>query len=134
MGLCERRAVAQITQAAANQAFAVAAPALACIGVCFQGRIFSDRQLSISPLVTCFGQAPTDQDARLPTAETGARRRPLRRGFGVGRADPLMSLEVEQYMEREGHRKYEAHRPVGGFREGPLNLCVWSVLAFGWLP
>lgn len=28
-------------------------------------------------------------------------------GFGVGRADPLMSLEVEQYMEREGHRKYE---------------------------
>ena len=108
MGLCERRAVAQITQAAANQAFAVAAPALAGIGVCFQGRIFSDRQLSISPLVTCFGQAPTDQDARLPTAE--------------------------QYMEREGHRKYEAHRPVGGFREGPLNLCVWSVLAFGWLP
>eukprot|EP00913_Durusdinium_trenchii_P014996 g14066.t1 len=31
----------------------------------------------------------------------------LEDSFGVGRADPLMSLEVEQYMEREGHRKYE---------------------------
>ena len=28
-------------------------------------------------------------------------------GFG-GHFDPVMSLEVEQYMEREGHRKYEA--------------------------
>jgi len=27
-------------------------------------------------------------------------------GFG-GHFDPVMSLEVEQYMEREGHRKYE---------------------------
>lgn len=28
-------------------------------------------------------------------------------GFGLGNFDPVMSLEVEQYMERQGHRKYE---------------------------
>ena len=28
-------------------------------------------------------------------------------GFGLGNFDPVMSLKVEQYMERQGHRKYE---------------------------
>eukprot|EP00438_Fugacium_kawagutii_P007931 Skav203713 [mRNA] locus=scaffold259:549455:550169:- [translate_table: standard] len=28
-------------------------------------------------------------------------------GFGLGNFDPIMSLEVEKYMERQGHRKYE---------------------------
>ena len=27
--------------------------------------------------------------------------------FGFGHSSPVMSLAVEQYMEREGHRKYE---------------------------
>lgn len=55
-------------------------------------------------------------------------------GFGLGNFDPVMSLEVEKYMERQGHRKYEVWLRATGDTVKKYWLHVWYSSVSGALP